>query len=90
MAELVCKDPTVFLGGGADPGNNGAYSGSAGVLMEEYSQTAKLQLWRRAPGDSGRRKLLAAVTRDLTAGQWGKLKVRTFQNRIQCYDPLDA
>jgi len=53
--------------------------------MEENSYNMLLSLWRVASTNNMRREVLESVATQLTPGQWVKLKVKTFQNRIQCY-----
>lgn len=52
------------------------------IQFDASSHRARLLLWR---GDStgARRDILGAVDTELTPGQWVKLGVRTFQNRVQ-------
>jgi hypothetical protein len=52
---------------------------------EEDSSKVRLSLWRTASSNATPRTELAAVVADITEGQWVMLKVRTFQNRIQCF-----
>ena len=48
-------------------------------------EEALLQLWSRTDDAGESRKVLGAATVQLVSGQWIKLKVRTFLNRVHCY-----
>ena len=52
---------------------------------EEDSDTIRLSLWRTTSSNAATRVELAAVTTEAGPGQWIMLKIRTFQNRIECY-----
>lgn len=55
------------------------------LKMDEGSQSVLLSLWRVQSTNNPNRKVIAAVRTDLTPNQWVKLKVKAFQNRVQCY-----
>ncbi len=55
------------------------------VQPDGASDTVRLSLWRTASSNAATRTELAAATSEILDGQWVMLKVRTFQNRIQCF-----
>lgn len=55
------------------------------VRPEGDTDKVRLSLWRTASSNAAVRTELAAVTAGILDGQWVKLQVRTFQNRIQCF-----
>lgn len=48
------------------------------------SNEVLLRLWKYSPLSQPPRTAIAAVKTQMTPGQWAKLKVRIFQNRVQC------
>jgi len=55
------------------------------IVATQDCHRVEMRLWRLQPGDPPDRRGLAAVTTELTHGQWVKVGVRTFQNRVQCW-----
>ena len=51
----------------------------------ENSCEARLQLWKAASTNFASRTVLAAARTELTPGQWIKLKVRTYLDRVECW-----
>lgn len=76
----------------AEPGESGlvVYYQDSGacqaftVKLEEGSDNARLTLWN-VTSSNGVRKILGSVTTPLAPGQWVKLRVKTFENRVQCF-----
>lgn len=64
--------------------DTGAYHAFT-VQPGEDSDTVRLSLWRTDHSNVTSRTELAAATTEIMNGQWVRLKVRTFQNRIQCF-----
>ena len=55
------------------------------IRMEKDSNRVLLTLWQAGPGAAQGRKIIGAVSSEITHGQWVKLGVTTFQNRVKCY-----
>jgi len=55
------------------------------LRLPEDSDEAVLALWKTPSSNATPREILGAVTTTLVHGQWVMLKIRTFQNRIQCF-----
>ena len=55
------------------------------VRPEEDADAVRLSLWRTTSSNDATRIELAAVASEILNGQWIKLKVRTFQSRVQCF-----
>lgn len=55
------------------------------VQPDPDADRVRLSLWRTASTNAAVRTELAAATAEILEGQWVMLKVRTFQNRIQCF-----
>ena len=54
------------------------------IRIADSGHDAGLRLWRQHPGNGANRETLAAARTPLTPGQWIKLKVRTYHDRIVC------
>jgi hypothetical protein len=55
------------------------------LRMGENAEEALLTLWSRTSSNDVQRTMLAAAEAKITSGQWTKLGVRTFLNRVQCF-----
>ncbi len=55
------------------------------VALAEHTHRALYRLWRGATASPQERTNLAAVTASLTKGQWIRMRVKTFSNRVQCF-----
>ncbi|MEI6788431.1 MAG: hypothetical protein WCL49_08135, partial [bacterium] len=64
--------------------DTGAYHAFT-IQPGDDSDTVRLSLWHTDFSNATSRTELAAATTDIMNGQWVMLKVRTFQNRIQCF-----
>jgi hypothetical protein len=55
------------------------------IQMEKDQPKVLCRLWKAEGADVAGREILGAVLLDLTPEQWIRLKVVTYQDRIQCY-----
>ena len=55
------------------------------IKLDEKEPEGLVHLWKRDPAAPGGRRVLGAVTTALTPKQWVRLRVRVFDDRVQCF-----